>query len=104
VLPPWGTSLASMATSIPVLLPSSSIPRAPSHPHLEWTPKRHVSDPQPPPLDDARVLEQEMAAARQIQDGKAVKKTRPRRTVDFNACTGTWNLVRSKHCCQIQYV
>lgn len=47
-------------------------------------------------MDDARVLEQEMAAARQLQDGKAVKKTRPRRTVDFNAGMGRWNLLR-KH-------
>ncbi|OJA14529.1 hypothetical protein AZE42_12761 [Rhizopogon vesiculosus] len=82
-----------MAASIPVLLPSSSIPRPPQLPHLEWTPKRYLSDPQPPPMDDARVLEQEMAAARQMQDGKAVKKTRPRRTVDFNAGMGRWNIL-----------
>ncbi|KAG1768941.1 WD40-repeat-containing domain protein [Suillus occidentalis] len=88
--------MPSTDTSIPVLLPSSSIPRPPSHPHLEWTPKRYLSDPQPPPMDDARVLEQEMAAARQLQDGKTVKKTRPRRTVDFNAGMGRWNLLR-KH-------
>jgi len=90
-----------MAASIPVLLPSSSIPRPLLHPHLEWTPKRYLSDPQPPPMDDARILEQELAAARQVQDGKAVKKTRPRRTVDFNAGIGKWNLVRSMPCCQV---
>lgn len=95
--------MPSTNTSIPMLLPSSSIPRPPLHPHLEWTPKRYLSDPQPPPMDDARVLEQEMAAARQLQDGKAVKKTRPRRTVDFNAGMGRWNLLR-KHRSNSTYV
>ncbi|KIJ63326.1 hypothetical protein HYDPIDRAFT_113306 [Hydnomerulius pinastri MD-312] len=37
-----------------------------------------------------------MAAARQLADGKAVKKTRPRRTVDFNGGIGRWALLK-KH-------
>ncbi|KAF8553755.1 WD40 repeat-like protein [Imleria badia] len=84
-----------MAAAVPVLLPSNSLPR-PSHPTLEWTPKRYLTGPQPPPVDDAKVLEQELAAARQLADGKAVKKTRPRRTVDFNGGMGRWALLR-KH-------
>lgn len=80
------------SAGVPVLLPSSSLPR-PSHPTLEWTPKRYLTGPQPPPVDDAKVLEQELAAARQLADGKAVKKTRPRRTVDFNGGMGRWALV-----------
>ena len=81
------------AGPVPVLLPSNSLPR-PSHPTLEWTPKRYLTGPQPPPVDDAKVVEQELAAARQLADGKAVKKTRPRRTVDFNGGMGRWALVR----------
>ena len=79
--------------SVPVLLPPNSLPRAP-HPTLEWVPKRYLIGPQPPPVDDAKV-EQELAAARQMADGKAVKKTRPRRTVDFNGGMGRWALVRA---------
>ncbi|KAI6106491.1 hypothetical protein EV401DRAFT_2008551, partial [Pisolithus croceorrhizus] len=37
-----------------------------------------------------------MATARQLADGKAVKKTRPRRTVDYNGGMGRWALLR-KH-------
>jgi len=83
------------AGTVPVLLPSNSLPR-PLHPTLEWTPKRYLTGPQPPPVDDAKVLEQELAAARQLADGKAVKKTRPRRTVDFNGGMGRWTLVRTR--------
>ncbi|KAF8431845.1 WD40-repeat-containing domain protein [Boletus edulis BED1] len=88
-------SHTNMAAGVPVLLPPSSLPR-PSHPTLEWTPKRYLTGPQPPPVDDAKVIEQELAAARQLADGKAVKKTRPRRTVDFNGGMGRWALLR-KH-------
>ena len=84
-----------MAARVPVLLPSNSLPR-PSHPTLEWTPKRYLTGPQPPPVDDTKVVEQEMAAARQLADGKAVKKTRPRRTVDFNGGMGRWALVGTR--------
>ncbi|KAF9234497.1 WD40-repeat-containing domain protein [Melanogaster broomeanus] len=69
-----------MASGVPILLPSNSIPRPPN-PNYEWTPKRYLTGPQPPPVDDAKIIEQELAAARQMADGKAVKKTRPRRTL-----------------------
>ncbi|EGN96295.1 hypothetical protein SERLA73DRAFT_112525 [Serpula lacrymans var. lacrymans S7.3] len=81
-------------SALPLLLPPSSIPRASKNAQVEWTPQRYLSAPQPPPMDDAKVMEQEMAAARQGVDGKAVKKTRPRRTVDYNGGIGRWALLR----------
>lgn len=84
-------SFLLMASALPVLLPPSALPRAPSS--HEWSPKGYLEGPQPPPVDDARMMEQEMAVARQLADGKAVKKTRPRRTVDYNGGMGRWNLV-----------
>ena len=60
----------------------------------EWTPKRYLEPPKPPPVDEAKVQEQELANARNALDGKMLKKTRPRRTVDFNGGMGRWNLVR----------
>ena len=44
-------------------------------------------------MDDMKLQELEMAAARQMMDGKIVKKTRPRRTVDYNGGLGRWGLV-----------
>ena len=82
-------------SEIPVLLPPESTSRVSQ---IGWTPKRFLMPPQPPPIDDARVLEQELAAARQLIDGKAVKKTRPRRTVDYNGGMGRWVLVSRAWC------
>jgi hypothetical protein len=42
-------------------------------------------------------LEAELANARQMIDGKLIKKTRPRRTVDYNGGMGRWLLV----CCRV---
>ncbi|KAI6125282.1 hypothetical protein EV401DRAFT_1938833 [Pisolithus croceorrhizus] len=39
-----------------------------------------------------------MATARQLADGKVVKKTRPRRTVDYNDGLGRWALVSYERC------
>ncbi|KAF8968246.1 WD40-repeat-containing domain protein [Flammula alnicola] len=80
--------------SLPVLLPGNIVPRSSSTPHLEWKPKRYLSEPQPPPQDDGKVMEQELANARQMIDGKIIKKTRPRRTVDYNGGMGRWALLR----------
>lgn len=41
-------------------------------------------------MDDIKQQELEMAAARQMMDGKVVKKTRPRRTVDYTSGLGRW--------------
>lgn len=81
-------------SSLPVLLPSSVIPQASSTPYLDWKPSRYLSEPQPPPLDENKILEAELANARQMIDGKLIKKTRPRRTVDYNGGMGRWLLVR----------
>ncbi|KAF8165210.1 quinon protein alcohol dehydrogenase-like superfamily [Crassisporium funariophilum] len=82
-----------MAT-LPVLLPLNVIPRSSPTPHLEWKPQKYMSEPQPPPQDDGKVMEQELANARQMMDGKIIKKTRPRRTVDYNGSMGRWALLR----------
>jgi polyadenylation factor subunit 2 len=39
--------------------------------------------PQLPVVNDRRIHDLELAAQRQLLDGKALKKTRPRRTVDY---------------------
>lgn len=84
-----------MVATLPLLLPPTSVPRPPATPHLEWIPQRYMSPPQPPPNDDIKMQEQEMANARQVMDGKLIKKTRPRRTVDYNGGMGRWALVCS---------
>ncbi|KAJ3975700.1 WD40-repeat-containing domain protein [Lentinula raphanica] len=75
------------------LLPTKVLPAKHSIPHIEWTPTRYKDPPQPPPTDD-RAQEQELAYAKQFMDGKMIKKTRPRRTVDFNGGMGRWNTLR----------
>ncbi|KAJ8518242.1 hypothetical protein ONZ45_g4667 [Pleurotus djamor] len=81
------------SSSLPVLLPPKSLPRSPSVPHVEWTPKKYLTDPQPPPLDDMKITEQELINSRQLIDGKLIKKTKPRRTVDYNSGMGRWGLL-----------
>ncbi|KAF8638812.1 hypothetical protein AX17_001870 [Amanita inopinata Kibby_2008] len=83
-----------MTSTLPVLLPASALPQTPSVPHQQWKPKRHLSLPQPPPQDDGKLQEQELMNARQTLDGKMIKKTRPRRTVDYNGGMGRWSLIR----------
>ena|ERR1700722_5271631 len=80
--------------TLPILLPQKALPPVQSTSHLEWTPKAYLTAPHPPPVDDSKIQEQEMANARQSVDGKTVKKTRPRRTVDYNGSIGRWILVR----------
>jgi polyadenylation factor subunit 2 len=62
-----------------------------------------MSEPQPPPMDDMKLQELEMAAARQMMDGKIVKKTRPRRTVDYNGGLGRWALVSPLYVFMLAY-
>lgn len=81
--------------SLPILLPASAIPKPSPSLYHEWKPQKYLSEPQPPPQDDGKVIEQEMANARQMLDGKIIKKTRPRRTVDYNGGMGRWALVSS---------
>jgi hypothetical protein len=75
---------------LPVLLPKpTSINQGT---RLGWTPRKYLTPLQPPPVDDMRLNEAELAA-RSLLDGKQLKKTRPRRTVDFNGGMGRWTLV-----------
>ena len=75
-------------SDLPLLLPSSVIPQPSVIPHLEWKPTKYLSEPQPPPQDTGQIPEG------QVIDGKIIKKTRPRRTVDYNGGVGRWALVR----------
>ncbi|KAF5349681.1 hypothetical protein D9756_009013 [Leucocoprinus leucothites] len=84
----------SMASSLPLLLPQKAVSRPQSTPHLEWKPKRYLSDPQPPPQDESKLQEEALANARLMIDGKLIKKTRPRRTVDYNGGMGRWSLLK----------
>ncbi|KAJ7184460.1 WD40-repeat-containing domain protein, partial [Mycena filopes] len=83
-----------MTGALPVLLPQRAVPHPPSAPHVEWKPSRYLSAPQPPPVDDATRMQELEANARQFADGKPIKKTRPRRTVDYNGGLGRWALLR----------
>ncbi|KAF8227353.1 WD40 repeat-like protein [Tricholoma matsutake] len=80
-----------MTTTLPVLLPDKAIPCPTSTSNLEWTPKKYLSPPQPPPTDEGKIQDGD---ARQMLDGKLIKKTRPRRTVDYNGGMGRWALMR----------
>jgi polyadenylation factor subunit 2 len=80
--------------NLPLLLPQDLIKAsAPARGPSEWRPTRYLQPPQPPPPDENR-LDMELAVARQMVDGKVLKKTRPRRTVDHSGGMGRWNLVR----------
>ncbi|TFY58670.1 hypothetical protein EVJ58_g6274 [Rhodofomes roseus] len=83
----------SATTDLPVLLPRKVLPRTELLPR-EWSPKADLTTTNPPPPDDARTHDQEMAMARQLMDGKTVKKVRPRRTVDYGGPLGGWALLR----------
>jgi hypothetical protein len=79
----------------PTLLPTSSL--APKSD--KWTPRQHQLPLKPPPMDEARIQEQELLAQnKQFLDGKMIKKTRPRRTVDYNGGLGRWTLVSCVLC------
>ncbi|TFK96587.1 hypothetical protein BDV98DRAFT_659108 [Pterulicium gracile] len=70
---------------LPSLLPAHRAPPTP-HPH-EWTPSRYISEPSPPPVEEGKIFEVD---PRTTTDGKMFKKTRPRRTVDYNGGMGRW--------------
>ena len=79
-------------SALPLLLPPQNT-KTSSYP--EWKPSRHLQPPQAPVVDDQRIQDLELAVQRQLLDGKALKKTRPRRTVDYAGGMGRWALV----CC-----
>ncbi|KAI9508815.1 WD40-repeat-containing domain protein, partial [Russula earlei] len=78
-------------SSLPLLLPTH--PAKPTN-YPAWQPRRYLQPPQPPVVDDQRVHDLELAVQRQLLDGKALKKTRPRRTVDYAGGMGRWALLR----------
>jgi len=82
--------------TLPLLLPASALGSKSELDPQEWKPSKYLQAPQPPPTDDSKQHDQEMAAARQLIDGKAFKKVRPRRTVDYFAGVGRWTLVGSR--------
>ena len=86
---PHPTTMAA-AAALPVLLPTRSLP-AQDAGSVGWKPKRNLEIPNPPPPEDPKALEMDMA--RQLADGKPVKKIRPRRTVDYGGAMGRWSLV-----------
>jgi hypothetical protein len=89
-----GRTSSKMSTeTLPLLLPASVLGLKSESDPQEWEPSRHLQVPQPPPKDDSKQHDLEMAAARQLIDGKAFKKVRPRRTVDYFAGMGRWTLV-----------
>ncbi|KAH9057690.1 WD40-repeat-containing domain protein [Lactarius vividus] len=81
----------SSASTLPLLLPTQHT-KTTSYP--EWKPQRYLQPPQPPIVDDQRIHDLELAVQRQLLDGKALKKTRPRRTVDYAGGMGRWALFR----------
>ncbi|KAL0947622.1 hypothetical protein HGRIS_013711 [Hohenbuehelia grisea] len=83
-----------MSTALPLLLPPQALPPKHKVAHTEWKPQKYLTEPQPPPLDDMKIQEQELLNSRQPIDGKLIKKTKPRRTVDFNGGMGRWMLMR----------
>ena len=80
----------SATSALPLLLPPQHT-KTSNYP--EWKPQRYLQPPQPPVVDDQRIQDLELAVQRQLLDGKALKKTRPRRTVDYAGGMGRWALV-----------
>ena len=71
--------------ALPILLPLNSVPR--KH-DIEWQPTKYRLPPQPPPsVDDSKTPEI-------VLDGRLIKKTRPRKTVDYFGGMGRWETVR----------
>jgi polyadenylation factor subunit 2 len=80
-----------MTDSLPILLPPSSLS---NDLHETWTPTKHLEPPHYVPSEESLRQEQAIAVAKTLMDGKALKKTRPRRTVDYGGSMGRWILVR----------
>lgn len=63
-----------------------------------WFPSKHRLPPEPPPPPPEMPISQEMAAAQGIDGKLLLKKTKPRRTVDYFGPMGRWLYVCSSHC------
>ena len=82
------------ATALPLLLPARSLPPQ-DEGKIGWKPQRNLEIPNAAPPEDPKALEMDMA--RQMADGKPVKKVRPRRTVDYGGSMGRWALVSAAY-------
>ncbi|KAG8967051.1 pre-mRNA cleavage and polyadenylation factor (CPF) complex subunit [Tulasnella sp. 419] len=76
-------------SSAPVLLPTTNL----KPPEGAWKPNMFEEDPRPPPPDIER-QQQEEAAQKLGMDGKAIKKAKPRRTVDYGGELGRWAMIK----------
>ena len=56
-------------------------------------PQRYLYSPQPSAVDDQRINGLEITVYRQLFDGKALKKTGPRRIVDYAGWNGLLSVV-----------
>lgn len=68
-------------------------------PNDVWSPSKHKLPPEPPPPPPEMPISQEMAAAQGIDGKLLLKKTKPRRTVDYFGPMGRWFYV-----CQTNYM
>jgi len=63
-----------------------------------WSPSKHMLPPEPPPPPPEMPISQEMAAAQGIDGKLLLKKTKPRRTVDYFGPMGRWLYVCQTRC------
>ncbi|KAG8985415.1 pre-mRNA cleavage and polyadenylation factor (CPF) complex subunit, partial [Tulasnella sp. 427] len=78
--------MSTPSTSVPYLLPQ----RPQVLDESAWRPSKYLEEPQPPGPDLER-LAQEEAAQKAGMDPRAIKKVKPRKTVDYHGGIGRWN-------------
>jgi hypothetical protein len=66
-----------------------------------WSPSKHKLPPEPPPPPPEMPISQEMAAAQGIDGKLLLKKTKPRRTVDYFGPMGRWLYVCQNPLCSL---
>ncbi|KIO28139.1 hypothetical protein M407DRAFT_22615 [Tulasnella calospora MUT 4182] len=81
--------MSASSSSVPYLLPQ----KPPILDEYAWRPSNYLEDPQPPGPDLER-LAQEEAAQKAGMDPRAIKKVKPRKTVDYHGGIGRWNNLR----------
>ena len=72
---------------VPLLIPAKHLLDTPDD---VWSPSKHKLPPEPPPPPPEMPISQEMAAAQGIDGKLLLKKTKPRRTVDYFGPMGRW--------------
>lgn len=81
--------MSASSSSVPYLLPQ----KPPILDENAWRPSKYLEEPEPPGPDLER-LAQEEAAQKAGMDPRAIKKVKPRKTVDYHGGIGRWNDVR----------